>query len=68
MWDFLLVLGEVPGTDFRITFAEILIFCLFISLIWLARKRLLSLKPTQYLQAYRRQLFAKKGQQLKLPV
>jgi hypothetical protein len=66
MWDFLIILGRVPGTNFQITFEEIVGFCLFAALLWLMRKRagLIHLKTTLRILwlAWR----IKKGQQLKL--
>ena len=39
MWDSLLVLGQVPGTNFQITFYWLLVFSLAIVLLPIAIKR-----------------------------
>ncbi len=68
MWDFLLVLGQVPGTDIQITFLEVVLFCLLISLFWFSRKQLLKLRLVyKYLANLHIYLRVKKGAQLHLP-
>lgn len=68
MWDFLLVLGQVPGTNFEITFSEVVGFCILLAFLWAARKKVLhfNLKRTARLLIIHSR--AKKGQQLKLSV
>ena len=79
MWEILLVLGRVPGTNFQITFYEFVIVCLAgLGLLWLRKKqfdykdtvrRLLGFRISRYLVRYRKlYLLTKKGTQLKLPV
>ncbi|HEX5394804.1 MAG TPA: hypothetical protein VFW52_00350 [Candidatus Saccharimonadales bacterium] len=68
MWDFLLVLGRVPGTNLVITFSEIIGFSCFLPFIWLAHKRLLHADLRRTLRLLQLHLQTKKGQQLKLPV
>lgn len=66
MWDFLLVLGRVPGTDFVITFSEIAGFCLVLPFAWLARKRLLHADLRRSARLVLIYVLTKKGQQLRL--
>ena len=40
MWDFLLVLGYVPGTNFQITFGELVAFILIFSALIYTYKKL----------------------------
>lgn len=68
MWDFLIVLGEVPGTDYEITFSQIVGFCLFAGIVWTVRKRSLIAHPRRNIHQLWLQQRFKKGQQLKLPV
>ena len=68
MWDFLIVLGQVPGTNFVITFSEIIGFCLLMPFLWAARKRLLRANPKRTVYLLAVYLQTKKGQQLKLRV
>ncbi len=64
MWDFLLVLGQIPGTDIQVTFLEIIGAFILVILAFLARKKLVhSWHKIQLLHLY---LHTKKGQQLKL--
>jgi hypothetical protein len=68
MWDFFLVLGRVPGTDFVITFSELAGFCLVLPFIWLARKKLLHADLRRSARLILTYALVRKGQQLKLPV
>lgn len=66
MWEFLWVLGIIPGTNFQITFSEWLLASL-LTLIWLfTRKKHITHRNILYLLSIYWQ--TKKGQQLKLPV
>lgn len=69
MWDFLLVLGQVPGTDIQITFLEVVIFCLLICSLLLSRKKILKVKHIyKHLSNMHIYLRYKKGAQLHLPL
>jgi hypothetical protein len=79
MWESLLVLGEVPGTDHQITFEQLAALCLFITGATLIRLKRISLaqilslrskvKLSRFIIRYRKvYLLTKKGTQLKLPV
>ncbi len=67
MLDFLLVLGRVPGTNFQITFNEIVIAAIAAS-CWYFRRQLRNLAIYEYksLLAYSRQKYWQ-HKQLKLP-
>ncbi|MEX0881406.1 MAG: hypothetical protein WDZ34_00775 [Candidatus Saccharimonadales bacterium] len=68
MWDFLLVLGQVPGTKFVITFSEVVGFCILTPLLWAARKKYLHTDLRRTIRLLTVHLRSKKGQQLRLPV
>ena len=68
MWDFLLVLGRVPGTNFVITFSEVLCLCAVLPLVWLARNRLLHADLRRSGRLLVLFITTRKGQQLRLPV
>lgn len=68
MWELLLVLGQVPGTNYEITFAQVVLFCLMAPLMWLAYRRLLRLNPRKSANLIITYLKTRKGQQLKLSV
>ena len=73
MWDFLLVLGQIPGTNIQITFLDLVGFCLLLLVTLLVRKKhlKLGLSPKSWTHAvrhWRSYLLVKKGTQLKLPV
>lgn len=69
MLGFLLVLGQIPGTNFQITFSELLILLLLAIVIWEARRMNLHLKDVKKLPAYLKfHLLIRKGAQLKLPL
>ncbi len=69
MWDFLLVLGQVPGTKFQITFLEIVLFCASAGLFLFFRRQPLRIRRiASEIIAQARSLRVKKGSQLKLPV
>lgn len=68
MWDFLLVLGRVPGTDFVITFTEVIGFCLVLAFFWLAWKKLPRADIRRSGRLILTYALTRKGQQLKLPV
>jgi hypothetical protein len=68
MWDFLLVLGRVPGTNFVITFSEVIGFCLVLPFVWLGRKKLLKADIRLSGRLILTYVLTRKGQQLKLPV
>ncbi len=51
MLNSLLVLGLVPGTDFQITFSELMIFCLALTLAFYSRHRYLASQTPSYLPA-----------------
>ena len=68
MWDFLLVLGLVPGTNFQITFSELVAFYILLPFLWAARKKLLHKNPKRTVSNLVIYLQTKKGQQLRLPV
>lgn len=73
MWDFLIVLGQIPGTDIQITFLELLCFSILLILLFLYRRRLLNIKfvsmaAVYFAKHWRLYLLVRKGTQLKLPV
>ena len=68
MLDFLLVLGQVPGTNFQITFYELVAIYALLPFLWLARKKLLHIDPCRTTRNLFVYLHSKKGQQLKLPL
>jgi hypothetical protein len=68
MWDFLLVLGRVPGTNFVITFSEVIGFCLYLPFAWLAWKQLLTFNLRRSTRLIITYASTRKGQQLRLPV
>ena len=68
MWDFLLVLGQVPGTNIVITFSEVVGFCILAPLLWAARKKYLHTDLRRTMRLLSVHLHSKKGQQLRLPV
>ena len=68
MLDFLLVLGQVPGTNFQITFSELVAFYISVPLIWAVRKKMLHTDPRRTARLTLIYLQTRKGQQLKLPV
>jgi len=68
MLDFLLVLGLIPGTDFQITFYEIIIFCLA-GAAWIFRAQLrlyLLVRKQQFIAYLKQKLW--EHRQLSLPV
>lgn len=68
MLDFLLVLGQIPGTNFQITFTEFLVFCLLF-IAWLYRYRLRKAAICYWKKTLKRakqKMWAR--QQLSLPV
>jgi hypothetical protein len=68
MWNFLLVLGQVPGTKFVITFSEVVGFCIVAPILWMAYKKLFHIDPRRTIHLLITHLRTKKGQQLRLPV
>lgn len=69
MWDFLLVLGQVPGTDIQITFLELLLATALAAAFLLYRKHLLKASTLNHLiHQLLLYLRTKRGQQLKLPL
>jgi hypothetical protein len=68
MLDSLLVLGEIPGTDYEITFSQVVGLYLLAPGLWVVRKKLLLPSPKRTLRQILTQLYTKKGQQLKLPL
>jgi hypothetical protein len=68
MLDFLLVLGQIPGTRFQITFYELIIFSLLFT-AWLFRgqlHRLAAAKKNRFIAQLRLKLWQRR--QLSLPV
>lgn len=69
MWETLLALGQIPGTNIQITFTELLIVVELILLAYLFRNKIGKLLHfRQTLHLIHLYLLTKKGQQLKLPV
>lgn len=68
MWDFLLVLGQVPGTNFVITFTEVVGFCILTSFLWATHRKLLHKGLRQTARLLLIYLKTRKGRQLRLPV
>ena len=71
MWEFLLALGQVPGTNFQITFTEILWAVYLLLVLWLYRKKIFpkksALKNLVYLgRHFDLFLLTKRGSQLRL--
>lgn len=66
MWFFLLILGQVPGTDIRITFWDLLVILILSIILWRNRKTLLH--PSYILHLIKIHLRTRKGQQLRLQV
>jgi len=68
MLDFLLVLGQIPGTHFQITFYELILFSLLL-MAWLFRgqlRRLALAKKNQFITQLKLKLWQRR--QLSLPV
>jgi len=68
MLDFLLVLGLVPGTNFQITFAELVAFYISIPFLWAARRRIVHISPLRTAHTVIIYSRFRKGQQLRLPL
>ena len=68
MWDFLLVLGQVPGTNIEITFSEVVGFCILTGLLWAFRKKFIHKDLKRSARLLITHIHTKKGQQLRLPV
>jgi len=68
MLDFLLVLGLIPGTDFQVTFYELIAISLIL-IGWLFRtqlRRLAAVKKQQFISWFKLKLW--QHRQLSLPV
>ncbi len=69
MLDFLLVLGQIPGTSYQVSFEELMTTCLTVGIIWYAHKKRWTVadakRPVHLVRVY---LSTKRGAQLKLPV
>lgn len=73
MWDFILVLGQIPGTNIQVTFSEFIVMLIIAWLAWRARRKHIGvrrfMKSTLYFAGHWQQyLRNKKGSQLKLSV
>ena len=68
MLDFLLVLGLVPGTNFQITFAELVAIYITVPLLWAVRKQILHIYPRRTANNMLIYMQFRKGQQLRLPL
>ncbi len=66
MWDFLIVLGIIPGTNIQITFSELCVSSALVLSLYLIHKEHLTPKRALYLISI--YWHSRKGQQLKLPV
>lgn len=65
----ILVLGQVPGTNFQVTFNELLFVFDVLLLAVLLRKRVHIIQRLSYYRLYvHLYLSTRKGQQLRLPV
>lgn len=68
MLDSLLVLGELPGTDYEITFWQVVVLYLLLLIAWSQRKKLTLPSPRRTIRQILTHFQSKKGQQLKLPL
>jgi len=66
--DFFIVLGQVPGTNIRITFEQILAFSILAPLLWILRNKFLHFDFRRALWFAVIYIHTKKGQQLRLPL
>jgi hypothetical protein len=72
MWEFLF-LGQIPGTNFQITFSELAVAVELGLIYWLMRQRHISYKdvlmhPIYFVRHWQLFVRTKKGAQLELPV